>query len=80
MRDTNGTLPDTAFWRRYNGRFAGFPTWAGFDAFWSRFAATGGEWYVFDPTGDAPSAPHPDPAAAFAQAVGGEVMKEGTKR
>ena len=68
MRDTNGPLPDTAFWRAYGGRFAGLPSWPGFDAFWARLAASGGAWYVFDPAGDAPPAPSPDFAAALAEA------------
>ncbi len=68
MRDINAELPDTPFWRAYNGTFAGLPSWAGFDAFWARFEAAGGEWYVFDPTGDAPEAPVADVAAILAEA------------
>lgn len=68
MRDTNAKLPDTMFWHRYNGRFSGLPTWPGFDAFWRRFEASGGDWYVFDPARDAPGAPHPDIASALAEA------------
>ncbi len=68
MRDINAELPDTAFWRAYEGRFKGLPTWAGFDAFWARFEASGGAWYVFDPSGDAPDAPTPDVTAALVEA------------
>lgn len=70
MRDINADLPDTAFWRAYGGKFAGLPTWAAFDAFWARFEAAGGDWYVFDPSGNAPRAPEPDLAAARAEARG----------
>ena len=68
MRDTNAELPDTPFWQAYRGRFHGIPTWDGFDAFWARLAASGGDWYVFDPTADAPAAPHPAFATALADA------------
>jgi hypothetical protein len=68
MRDTNGPLPDTDFWRAYNGKFAGVPTWAGFDSFWDVLSATGGDWFVFDPEGDAPGAPTADFAAVLAEA------------
>lgn len=68
MRDTNAPLPDTAFWRAYGGTFAGVPSWQGFDRFWATFEAADGEWYVFDPTGNAPAAPAPDVAAALAEA------------
>lgn len=68
MRDTNAELPDTPFWRAYGGRFAGIPGWDRFDAFWARFEAAGGDWYVFDPSGDAPTAPADDVAAALAEA------------
>jgi hypothetical protein len=68
MRDINAELPDTPFWRAYNGRFAGLPTWDGFDAFWAKFEAAGGAWYVFDPSGDAPAAPERDVTGARAAA------------
>ena len=68
MRDINAELPDTPFWRAYNGKFAGLPSWAGFDAFWKRFDAAGGDWYVFDPSGDAPEAPVADVAEGLAEA------------
>lgn len=68
MRDINATLPDTPFWRTYNGTFAGLPTWPGFDAFWVRFEASGGDWFVFDPMQDAPASPSADFTAALARA------------
>lgn len=68
MRDTNGTLPDTAFWQAYQGTFAGVPTWAGFDRFWAVLEATGGDWFVFNPEEDAPAAPTDDFAAVLAEA------------
>lgn len=68
MRDINAELPDTPFWRAYGGKFAGIPGWDKFDRFWARFEELGGDWYVFDPTGDAPDAPETDPAAARAEA------------
>jgi hypothetical protein len=68
MRDTNGPLPDTAFWRAYNGRFAGVPTWEAFDRFWLALRESGGAWYVFNPEIDAPDAPESDFAAALAEA------------
>ncbi len=68
MRDTNAPLPDTAFWRAYDGRFVGLPTWPGFDAFWAGLEGSGGEWYVFDPTGDAPAEPTADFAAVLNEA------------
>ncbi|GKY86723.1 hypothetical protein [Sinisalibacter aestuarii] len=68
MRDTNGPLPDTPFWHAYNGRFAGIPTWDGFDRFWQVFAASGGDWYVFDPSGEAPAGPETDLAEVLAEA------------
>lgn len=68
MRDTNAELPDTLFWRAYGGKFAGVPTWPMFDAFWTRFEAAGGPWYVFDPTADAPAAPETDVAQVLAEA------------
>lgn len=68
MRDTNGTLPDTAFWQAYQSTFAGVPTWAGFDRFWAVLEATSGDWFVFNPEEDAPAAPTADFAAVLAEA------------
>ena len=68
MRDINADLPDTPYWRAYGGRFAGLPTWVAFDAFWARFEAAGGVWYVFDPSGDAPDTPETDATGALDEA------------
>jgi hypothetical protein len=68
MRDTNAPLPDTAFWRAYGGKFSGTLNWQQFDALFDRLAAAGGEWFVFDPTGDAPDSPVPDLAESLAEA------------
>lgn len=68
MRDINADLPDTAFWRAYSGRFAGLLKWEDADALFARLAASGGDWFVFDPAGDAPTAPVDDLAAALAEA------------
>ena len=51
-------LPDTPYWRAYNGRFAGFPTWALHDGFWPTLAQSGGEWFAFEPeSGTLPDRP-----------------------
>lgn len=68
MRDTNGTLPDTDFWNAYQGKFAGIPSWTGFDRFWTVLEGMGGDWYVFDPLEDAPDAPVTDVATVLAEA------------
>ncbi|GGD23114.1 hypothetical protein [Sinisalibacter lacisalsi] len=68
MRDTNAPLPDTAFWRAYGGAFTGTLKWEQFDALFDRLATAGGDWFVFDPTGDAPEAPAADFSAALAAA------------
>jgi len=68
MRDTNAPLPDTAFWRAYGGRFEGLLKWDQFDALFDHLASAGGDWFVFDPAGDAPAAPMADLAAALAEA------------
>lgn len=56
--DTLPSLPDTPFWRLYQGRFAGFPTWPMFDRFWPVLEASGGDWYILDlDSGELPEAP-----------------------
>lgn len=57
-------LPDTDFWRAFQGRFHGFPTWAMQDRFWPVLKQSGGDWYVFDlDRGSLPDSPAS--AAAF---------------
>jgi len=68
MRDINAPLPDTEFWRAYNGRFSGVLKWEDFDALFDRLAASGGAWFVFDPSGDAPDAPLDDLAPVLEEA------------
>ena len=50
-------LPDTEFWRAYQGRFQGVLTWDAFDALWQKLAESGGEWFIFDLETDAPERP-----------------------
>lgn len=57
MRDTNGPLPDTAFWRAYGGTFQGTFSWESFTDLWQNLAVSEGGWYVFEPEGEAPAAP-----------------------
>lgn len=64
MRDTNGPLPDTDFWRAYCGKFAGILGWPEFDVLWGKLAASDGAWWVFNPSGDAPD--QPQTGATFA--------------
>jgi len=68
MRDTNAPLPDTAFWRAYGGKFSGTLTWEQFDALFARLDAAGGNWFVFDPAGDAPDCHTTDFTAALNEA------------
>jgi hypothetical protein len=68
MRDNNAPLPDTEFWRAYGGKFSGTLKWDQFDALFARLATAGGDWFVFDPTSDAPDAPAADFAAALDEA------------
>jgi hypothetical protein len=51
-------LPDTPFWRAYQGPMAGMVNWARLDAFWPVLQASGGAWYVTDlESGALPDAP-----------------------
>lgn len=68
MRDTQGPLPETAFWTAFQAKFYGVPSWTAFDKFWPVLEASGGDWFVFDPGGDAPEAPEADMAAIFDEA------------
>jgi len=50
-------LPDTRYWRAYQGKFQGVLTWNAFDDLWQVLAASDGSWYVYDLDGPAPQAP-----------------------
>jgi hypothetical protein len=50
-------LPDTAFWRAYDGSFSGILKWQDVDRFWAYLAQNPEGWHVFDPDGDAPDMP-----------------------
>jgi hypothetical protein len=68
MRDTNAPLPETTFWRAYGGKFTGTLKWEQFDALFIRLASDEHDWFVFDPTADAPDAPAADFGAALDEA------------
>jgi len=53
-KDPGTPLPDTQYWRTYQGPFSGILTWDGFDDLWARLNETQGAWYVFDPEKEAP--------------------------
>lgn len=63
-------LPDTAFWRVFDGPMKGVLDWARYDTFMARLGASEGEWFVFDLEHDAPNVPLSDAdfAAALAEA------------
>ncbi len=42
------TLPDTRFWRAYQGRAEGLLNWADIDALWPLLARDPEGWYVYD--------------------------------
>ena len=50
-------LPDTAFWRAYQGRFSGLLNWDEVDAFWRALAGDAEGWFLFEPEGAAPEKP-----------------------
>ena len=52
-------LPDTAFWRAWQGSFQGVLTWAEFDALLDRLAASDGDWFAWDMQGPVPTVPTP---------------------
>ncbi len=62
-------LPDTAWWRAFQGRFQGLLDWPAVDDLWRRLAGAGGEWWVWELDGDLPAAPlsGDDFAAALAR-------------
>ena len=50
-------LPDTDFWRAWQGSFHGLLHWQDFDALLHVLGQSGGEWYVWDLEGAVPVAP-----------------------
>ena len=50
-------MPETPFWTLFLSRSSGILHWEDMDAFWPQMQATTGDWYVFDPSKDAPVAP-----------------------
>jgi len=53
-------LPDTLFWRAYQGRASGLLNWQEVDALWPRLTAQPSSWYVYDLNTTPPEAPLPD--------------------
>jgi len=50
-------LPDTAFWRAYQGRAAGLLNWKDVDALWPLLKAQPEGWFVYDLETAPPTAP-----------------------
>jgi hypothetical protein len=50
-------LPDTEFWRAYQGPFSGVLKWSDVDALWAWLADNNEGWFAFDPDQAAPDAP-----------------------
>lgn len=50
-------LPDTAFWRAYQGRASGLLNWVDVDALWPKLAAQPDDWFVYDLDAAPPVAP-----------------------
>lgn len=50
-------LPDTTYWRHYQGAFSSLLKWEDVDAFWGQLAATEAHWYVFEKEKAAPQSP-----------------------
>ncbi len=50
-------LPESDFWQLFSKRASGILQWSDMDAFWAELKHTGGQWYVFDPSQDAPEMP-----------------------
>jgi len=51
------TLPDTPFWRAYQGRASGLLNWQDVDALWPLLSAQPNGWYVYDLEKAVPTAP-----------------------
>ena len=63
-------LPDTQFWRAWQGRFQGVLSWDDFDALLQLLAQGGGAWFVWDMEGVVPQRPASQGAlAAVLEAV-----------
>lgn len=54
---SNGGLPDTQFWRYFQGCFSGLLKWQGVEELWAMLKSDPDGWYVFDPSQDAPQTP-----------------------
>ena len=52
-------LPDTAFWRAWQGRFQGVLGWEAFDALLELLAGSDGDWFVWDMHARTPEMPGP---------------------
>ena len=52
-------LPDTAFWRAYQGRAAGLINWKDVDALWPLLSKQPEGWFVYDLETGPPAAPTP---------------------
>lgn len=55
--DLDTPLPDTPWWRTYQGRFKGILTWQAFDRLWARLAEAPEGWYAYELSGSCPEAP-----------------------
>jgi len=53
----DNSLPDTLFWRLYQGRSKGLLHWPDVDAFWEHLATKPEGWYVYDLESDPPESP-----------------------
>jgi len=54
-------LPDTAYWRAYQGRASGLIDWKDVDALWPLLGAQPEGWFVYDLEATPPVAPMPAP-------------------
>ncbi len=54
---SNGSLPDTKYWRRFRGPFSGVLKWLDVDSLWAGLKSSPTDWYVFDPAGHTPETP-----------------------
>lgn len=56
---SHAPLPDTAFWRAYQGRASGLLKWEDVDALWPLLAVQSEGWFVYDLETEPPLAPTP---------------------